>query len=76
MEPLIAKVGPWSAEWVGGPYAEIRHAEALAVVEALNLWDYETGGPRIPVEADALLAELRRWVDEVGADYAAELPYM
>ncbi len=73
---LVARVGPWSAEWTGGPYADLRHLEHPAPLSVPNLWDYRSSSPRIPVTVEALRVELVQWVDAEGSAWSAELPYL
>lgn len=64
---MQATVGPWRATWTGGPYADVHYAESEQALTCLNMWDYATDGPRVPVTVDALRTELVDALDVIAS---------
>jgi hypothetical protein len=79
MRPIKARVGPWTATWNRGRLADVQHDEhysrALACFEVAG-WDWGAGVARGPFTPDHLRRQLEAWVDENGAAYAREMPYL
>lgn len=57
------------AVWHGGEYADLYHPEASEPFDAINMWDYERGEPRVPFAPHTFAREVAAWRDaEEGTD--------
>lgn len=59
----------WIATYGGGAYIDIHHAsDPDTAVDAINVWNYATDAPTIPLTADAIIAKVSEWEAESGEE--------
>lgn len=52
-----------TASYQGGPYIDLSFGGG-PVIEVINVYDYEKGGPRIKRSVAAVRAKVREWIED------------
>ena len=75
---MTVEIFPWRAEWSGGRLADVFHAESDSALDCMQVgaYDWQAGRLVETVTVESLRARLAEWIEESGADYSRELPYL
>lgn len=59
------RAGGLSFAWEGGPYIDVIYKGQA--FEVINVWDYATGTPAIPVTRHGFVGAVKQWLSETWA---------
>jgi hypothetical protein len=59
----------WIATYGGGPYIDIHHkSNPETAIDCVNVWNYATDAPTIPLTVDAVIDKVTEWEAENADD--------
>lgn len=70
---VTAKGHTITGRYHGGAYIDLSMNGSAEAFDCINVWDYATNKPTIPLTLAAVRAEIREWIDAAGDSFAHDM---